>query len=242
MKEVPPAEGWDAVIINNGILLICHIINIWHIINIAVTIVFLIKVDESELSRDGGVELHVGGSGDGGEFAVAGGSGLSTPGGGEYMDDGSRDSTSMMEEYSGDESLPSDLSVNSSLNTSRNKSTIRFKCPHCNKACLRAETLAKHLESHKEKDYKCNSCPFVGGNYDDLRDHRRVHMSKKCQRCDFSTNRADALKRHQMNHQSSQRPRDISTCCNMCDFTSKNALSLKNHVKYHHDKFRRNAS
>ncbi|KAF2356308.1 BTB/POZ domain [Trinorchestia longiramus] len=111
----------------------------------------------------------------------------------------------------------------------------RLKCPHCPKICLKSETLAKHLQTHQDKEYSCSTCGFASTDFLELRDHRRSHMSKHCTRCKFSTNRADALKKHLAMHVGGTRTGDGINSCNMCDFTPKNPTALKHHMKNHHD-------
>uniref|UniRef100_A0A6A7G2W3 Protein bric-a-brac 1-like n=2 Tax=Hirondellea gigas TaxID=1518452 RepID=A0A6A7G2W3_9CRUS len=115
------------------------------------------------------------------------------------------------------------------------KCTTRFKCPQCPKVCLKSETLAKHLETHRSKQYSCVSCEFITISIEEFRNHRKSHMNKKCPKCDFYTKRADALKKHMAHHVGNQRNRDVNTHCDICDFASKNITALKNHMKYHHD-------
>lgn len=111
----------------------------------------------------------------------------------------------------------------------------KFKCPHCPKVCLKSETLTRHIETHRDKEYTCNACKFVSFDFIEIRDHRRLHMSKHCNFCKFSTNRADALKKHLSMHTGSGRPGDDINGCSQCDFAPKNPVALKHHLKHHHD-------
>lgn len=225
-----------------------------------------VKVEEAELNQDGGMEL-IGEALDRNaaelpmsedeeeELLLA----LPSGSGAGYMDDvGVSDGELILEE----EDAVADASYNSHLDdgasnssmsgrTSSNygnappKVSTRFKCPYCTKVCLKAETLSKHLETHKNKKFACTvtGCSFETGDPGDLRDHRRTHMSKMCTRCNFSTNRADTLKKHLANHVGSHRTGDASTFCTMCDFVNKNPATLKHHMKNHHDhKYTREAS
>lgn len=197
-----------------------------------------IKV-EDELVQDGGMELLIGGSsggvlmGEGGgggieDMPIASGSGV---GDASLLDDVSRDGSMLDDgsDYSGDEAS---TSAGATFTTA--KFTTKFKCPHCPKVCIKAETLTKHLNTHKQKGHKCSRCTFVCDTYKEIARHRKTHMNKMCPSCDFSTNRSDSLKKHILNHQGNQRQKD-DTSCTMCDFRSIKPATLKNHMKYHHE-------
>ena len=106
-----------------------------------------------------------------------------------------------------------------------------FKCPQCNYAAAREESLTRHIKFHHESaggEVQCDLCLKVFKNENNVRVHRLAHEVYYCKLCDHEILGRNPYKNHMMNIHGD------ALECNVCNKRFHGAKELFAHEKQAH--------
>ncbi len=109
-----------------------------------------------------------------------------------------------------------------------------FVCEICGKASKTQLVHNAHMETHKNCEYPCSKCDYVGRTKMAIYSHQLVHMSRdqmsyKCEQCNWAGKRKIELKMHYRKHSTARLYH-----CGHCGKSYKHNHGLTRHLKEKH--------
>lgn len=116
----------------------------------------------------------------------------------------------------------------------RDRDTMQFPCPFCERTFSNTSTLALHLVKHtKKRDYKCDICNKSFSRFSHMEYHRTTHTELKLFDCDICEQKSFktelSLQRHII-RMHTERP---GYPCDMCEKVFKDTSDRRRHRRTH---------
>ncbi|CAN8026131.1 unnamed protein product [Ixodes persulcatus] len=117
--------------------------------------------------------------------------------------------------------------------TPKARKNLRFKCCFCKYGSEEPRSIAAHLPTHVEPQFRCQHCPRIFSRKDNWIQHTMVHTGElpfKCPVCPAGFRRKRALRDHERSH-TGERPFQ----CRQCLKSYGSLSTLQSHARRHRE-------